>query len=141
MASAKEAEAEWIEHKMMTSKATSVVDPGKKEREELKSRIDKLTAELNKKDTSKQCKNENWKGKKTPTSSPRDLLKSKGPGITSASPFHEGRRPLQCHSCGGWGHVKRECATPGNVDWEELNRVKPTPSAQEGPESTPSEKQ
>ena len=141
LASAKEAEAEWFEHKMMRSKAMSVVDPGKKEREELKSRIDKLTAELNKKDTSKQWKNENWKKKKTPTSSPRDSPKGKGPGITSAGPFREGRKPLQCHNCGGWGHVKRECAMLGNVDWEELNRVEPTPSVQEGPESIPSKKQ
>ena len=88
LASAKEAESEWIEHKTMRSKATSVVDPGKKEREELKSRIDKLTAELNKKDASKQWKSENWKKKKTPTSSPRDSPKSKGPGITSAGPSH-----------------------------------------------------
>ena len=44
LASAKEAEAEWLEHKTIRSKATtaSQADPGKKEREELKSRIDKL---------------------------------------------------------------------------------------------------
>ena len=52
LASAKEAEAEWLEHKTVRLKATtaSPVDPGKKEREELKSRIDKLTAELNKRE-------------------------------------------------------------------------------------------
>ena len=40
LASAKEAEMEWMEHKTVRSKATtaaaSSVDPGKKEREELK---------------------------------------------------------------------------------------------------------
>ena len=52
LASAKEAEAEWLRHKTIRSKATtaSPADPGKKEREELKSRIDKLTAELNKRE-------------------------------------------------------------------------------------------
>ena len=52
LAFAEEAEAEWLEHKTVRSKAmtASPVDPGKKEREELKSRIDKLTAELNKRE-------------------------------------------------------------------------------------------
>ena len=116
---------------MMTS-----LDPGKKEREELKSHIDKLAAELIKKD-----KDHQWKKKKTPTNSPRDSPKSKGPGITFAGPFREGRHPLQCHNCGGWGHVKRECSTQGNVNWEKLNWVKPTPSIQEDPELTTSKKQ
>ena len=58
LASAKEAEAEWLEHKMIRSKATtaSQVDPGKKEREVLKSRINKLTAELNKREKERQWK-------------------------------------------------------------------------------------
>ena len=67
LASAKEAEAEWLEHKTIRSKATttSPADPGKKEREELKSRIDKLMAELNKREKERQ-----WKKKRTPTNSP-----------------------------------------------------------------------
>ena len=132
LASAKEAEAEWLEHKTIRSKVTtaSPADPGKKEREKLKSRIDKLTAELNKREKERQ-----WKKKRTPTNSPWDSPKSKGPGVTAAGPFREGRRLLQCHNCGGWGHVKRECSTQGNMNWEELNRVEPTPSVQEDPES------
>ena len=132
LASTKEAEAEWLEHKTIRSKATtaSQADPGRKEREELKSRIDKLTAELNKREKERQ-----WKKKRTPTNSPRDSPNSKGPGVTAAGPFREGRRPLQCYNCGGWGHMKRECSTQGNVNWEELNRVEPTPSVQEDPES------
>ena len=132
LASTKEAEAEWLEHKMIRSKATtaSQADPGKKEREELKSRIDKLTTELNKREKERQ-----WKKKRTPTNSPQDSPNSKGPGVTAAGPFREGRCPLQCHNCGGWGHVKRECSTQGNVNWEELNRVEPTPSVQEDLES------
>ena len=49
----------------VTTAAASLVDPGKKEREELKTRIDKLAAELNKKEKERQ-----WKKKRTPTNSP-----------------------------------------------------------------------
>ena len=64
LASAKEAEAEWLEHKMVRSKVmtASPVDPGKKGREELKSRIDKLTAKLKtrgKRTTMEEEKNSN----------------------------------------------------------------------------------
>ena len=86
LASAKEAEAEWMEHKTVRSKATTAtalpVDSGKKEREELKMGIDILAAELNKKE--KECQ---WKKKGTPTNSPRESPKSKGPGISAAGPF------------------------------------------------------
>ena len=41
--SAKEAEAEWIDNKARVKSAIINEDPGKKEREELKQRIEKLT--------------------------------------------------------------------------------------------------
>ena len=47
LSAAREAEAEWIESKSIKAKATSVLDPGKKERDEMKAWIDKLTKELN----------------------------------------------------------------------------------------------
>ena len=50
LSAAREAETEWIESKKIKVKATSVVDPGKKERDELKAQIDKLTKELNRKE-------------------------------------------------------------------------------------------
>ena len=50
LSAAREAETEWVESKTIEVKATLVVDPGKKERDELKARIDKLTKELNKKE-------------------------------------------------------------------------------------------
>ena len=90
-----------------------------------------MTAKLNKREKERQ-----WKKKRTPTNSPRDSPKSKALGVTAAGPFREGQHLLQCHNCGGWGHVKRECSTQGNVNWEELNRVEPTPSVQEDPESS-----
>ena len=43
MMSAKEAEAEWIDNKVRVKSAVISEDPGKKEREELKQRIEKLT--------------------------------------------------------------------------------------------------
>ena len=50
LSAAREVETEWTESKTIKAKATSVVDPGKKERGELKAGIDKLTKELNKKE-------------------------------------------------------------------------------------------
>ena len=41
LSAAREAETEWIESKTIKAKVTSVVDPGKKERDELKAWIDK----------------------------------------------------------------------------------------------------
>ena len=43
MMSAKEAEAEWIDNKVRVKSTVVSEDPGKKEREELKQRIEKLT--------------------------------------------------------------------------------------------------
>ena len=43
MMSAKEAEAEWIDNRARVKSAVINEDPGKKERDELKQRIEKLT--------------------------------------------------------------------------------------------------
>ena len=32
-----------------------------------------------------------------------------GPEANALGPFPPGQRPLQCHKCKGWGHVKRVC--------------------------------
>ena len=32
-----------------------------------------------------------------------------GPEANASGPFPPGQRPLQCHKCKGWGHVKRVC--------------------------------
>ena len=128
LSAAREAETEWIESKTIKVKATSVVDPGKKERDELKAWIDKLTKELNKKEKGSFFKKKNGKGENpTPVSSPKGSSRSKGPEITTHGPFHNGKKPLQCFKCGGWGHVIRECPSLGNMNWEELNRVMPAP--------------
>ena len=145
LSSAKEAEAEWIENKSVRAKATvaTLPDPGKKEREELKQRIEKLAAEMSKKEKD-NLGNRQWKSRKnqTPASSPRGSPKGKGPAVTAAGPFHGEKKPVQCCTCGGWGHFQRQCTTPqGNVNWEELNRAEPTPKEQEGPELTSSNKQ
>ena len=128
LSAAREAETEWVESKTIKAKATSVVDLGKKERDELKAWIDKLTKELNKKEKGGFYKKKTGKGENlTPVSSPKGSPRSKGPEITAHGPFCNGKKPLQCFKCGGWGHVICECPSPGNVNWEELNRVEPTP--------------
>ena len=85
LSAAREAETEWVESKTIKAKVTSVVDPGKKERDELKAGIDELTKELNKKEKGgfyKKKKGENL----TPVSSPKGSPRSKGSEITAHNP-------------------------------------------------------
>ena len=51
-----------------------------------------------------------------------------------------GKKPLKCYKCGGWGHVIWEYSTLTNVNWEELNQVKPA-TVEINPESKPSKQQ
>ena len=50
---------------------------------------------------------------------------SRGPAITAAGPFREGRPPVQCYRCKGWGHYKRNCPNKepveGSVEWGNLH--------------------
>ena len=143
---AKEAECEWLEHKSIKAKTTVIDDPASKEREEIRVRLDKLTKSIKSASFQRRGGNTNNKKKnsstpsaspaRTPTNSPRP---SKGPGVSSAGPFKNGRRPIQCYKCGGWGHVARECANQENVEWREFLRAD-SPPKETGPESTsPSE--
>ena len=141
LSAAREAETEWVESKTIKAKVTSVVDPGKKERDEMKARINNLTKELNKKEKGGFYKKKTGKGENlTPVSSPKGSPRSKGPDITAHDPFHNGKKPLQCFKCGEWGHVIRECPSQGNVNWEELNWDEPT-LVEFNPESKPSSQQ
>ena len=51
--------------------------------------------------------------------------KSKGPAVSAAGPFREGRPPVQCYRCMGWGHYKRGCPSrepvQGSVEWGNLH--------------------
>ena len=136
MMSAKEAEAEWIDNKARVKSAIIHEDPGKKEREELKQRIEKLTESV--KTANLQTKPASPRHKKSPRSPRvgRQNVNERGPEPTAAGPFHGNRRPLQCYKCGGWGHVARECPTAENLDWRGLMRADPTPEKAPGPEST-----
>ena len=40
-----------------------------------------------------------------------------GPEANASGPFPPGQRPLQCHKCKGWGHVKRVCPSCLNYTW------------------------
>ena len=53
----------------------------------------------------KKFKRANQKQKKTVDA--REGLA--GPATNASSPFPPGQRPLQCHKCKGWGHVRRVC--------------------------------
>ena len=142
LSSATEAEADWLESKTIKAKAASNVDPGRKERDELKAKIDKLTAELAKKEKGGYFKKKPQKvSPKSPTSLLKSSPRSKGPEITAAGPFHNGKKPIKCYKCGGWGHVIRECSMAGNVNWEELNWVKPPTPVIIDPELTQSKTQ
>ena len=111
-------------------------DPGKKEREELKQRIKKLTESV--KAANLQTKPASPRHKKLPRSprTGRQSVNERGPEPMAAGPFHGNKRPLQCYKCGGWGHVARECPTAENLDWRGLMQADPPPEKAPGPEST-----
>ena len=93
LSAAREAETEWTESKTIKAKATLIVDPGKKERDELKAGIDKLTKDLNKKEKGSFFKKKTVKGKNpTPVSSPKGSPRSKGPEITAHRPFQNAKK-------------------------------------------------
>ena len=111
-------------------------DPGEKERDELKQRIEKLTESV--KAANLQAKPASPRHKKSSISprAGRQNVNERGPEPTAAGPFHGNGRPLQCYKCGGWGHVARECPTAENLDWRGLMWADPTPEKAPGPEST-----
>ena len=49
----------------------------------------------------------------------------KGPGVSAAGPFTQGRHPVQCHRCCGWGYYKQNCPNKepveGSKEWEWTN--------------------
>ena len=130
LAAIKEAEIEWMESKgQFWMKAANVIDRTD-EIEELKQKIEKLTATVKsnsfKGARPKKDKKEGPSGSESPKNKsprkedPRNM--SKGPATTSAGPFKPNQKPFQCHKCQGWGHGWRECATKGNVDWARIYR-------------------
>ena len=147
---AKEAECEWLEHKLICSKQTITPDDvEKKEREEIKVRLDKLAETV--KAVSFQKKPQADKKKQLPSKTSASSLQEspqysprnpgRGPAITAADPFRSGRKPVQCWKCGGWGHVSRECATPENLNWRELGWANSPPEKEVGLVSTSSSSQ
>ena len=137
--SAKEAESEWMDNKLRV-KSTTVEDPGKREREELKERLERLTESMKVANLQTSRRDVKKSSPRSPKSEPprgaiSNSPRSRGPAITSAGPFQGRRRPLQCYKCGGWGHVQRECPTSENVDWRGMQRANPTPEPTPGPES------
>ena len=124
----KEAEIEWMESKgQFRMKSATVIDRCQ-EIEELKQKLEKLTATVQsnsfkeahpKKDKKEDCSRTGSPKTKSPRKDdPRNM--SKGPATTSSGPFKLNQKPFQCHKCQGWGHRWWECATKGNVDWARI---------------------
>ena len=127
LAAIKEAEIEWLENKgQIRIKAATVVDR-KDEIEELRRKLDQLSATVKSTNFKGTRPKKELKGSPVPSkpSSPKkkeDPRRGlKGPATTSAGPFKPGESNFQCHKCGGWGHGWRECATKGNVDWARIH--------------------
>ena len=64
-----------------------------------------------------------YKGKKNGKDG-RDL---KGPEKTAVGPFCGRDLPFQCFKCHGWGHLARDCQSPENYWWGEVNTQEPPP--------------
>ena len=93
--SAKEAESEWMDNKLRV-KSTMVDDPGKKEREELKERLERLTESMKVANLQTQKRDVRKLSPRSPKSeSPRNTMpnspRSQGLAITSAGPFQGNR--------------------------------------------------
>ena len=125
LAAIKEAEIEWMESRgQLKMKSATIMDRSDKI-EELKQKLEKLTATVKSTSFKGTCPNKDKKegppGSGLPKSKspkkedPRNM--NKGLATTSAGPFKLNQKPFQCHKCRGWGHGWRECATKGNVDW------------------------
>ena len=89
--SAKEAESEWMDNKLWV-KSTTVEDLGKREREELKEWLERLTESMKVANLQTQRRDVKKPSPRTPKSeSPRSTVpnspRSRGPAITSAGPF------------------------------------------------------
>ena len=105
----------------------------KKEREELKTRIERLTESVKSVKVTAHIAEE---AKATPRipkitgngcSEEQTATTSRGPGITSARPFimAGGRYNATNAGGGGWGHVQRECATQENLNLEGATEGQP----------------
>ena len=125
LAAIKEAEIEWMESKgQFRMKAANAIDRTD-EIEELKQKLEKLTATIKSNSFKGACSKKDKKEGPSGTESPKNKSPrkedprhmSKGPATTSARPFKPNQKPFQCHKCQGWGHGWRECATKGKMDW------------------------
>ena len=59
-----------------------------------------------------------------------------GPEVNALDPLPPGQRPLQCHKCKSWGHVKRVCPSHLNYMREAMPEEGPlTPPKQESAET------
>ena len=129
---AKEAECEWTEHKTLKTKQTTVGEDTK--HEELRSRLDKLAETVKAASLQKKGNKQKKVASTTvkPPSSPRSPKEDQN--LLQLDPFMATENRSSVTKCGGWGHVARECPTPENLEWRELNQASSAPK-ETGPES------
>ena len=133
---AKEAKLVFSESKGVSvrMKSIGVVEKTKASKlQELNNRIENLAATLKANNMKpKSVSVPNSPSKKLPTNGGQPS-RSRGPETTSYGPFSEGKKPIQCFKCVGWGHGWRECPSPGNIDWRRLKGNTPPPADKEAP--------
>ena len=133
---AKEAKLEFLESKGVSArmKSIGVVEKTKALKlQELNNQIENLAATLKANNVKpKSVSAPNSPSKKHPTNGGQPS-RSRGPETTSHGPFREGKKPIQCFKCVGWGHGWQECPSPGNIDWRRLKGDAPPLADKEAP--------
>ena len=134
----KEAELEFTESRSVAArmKAVGVLEKGEGNKlQELNNKIENLAATLK----ANNVRKIDQKSASAPCSPMKQIQQSQGPPkskgseVTSHGPFRQGRRPIQCHKCGGWGHGWKDCPSPGNIDWRRWTGDNPPPVVKEVP--------
>ena len=59
-----------------------------------------------------------------------------GPETNASGPFPPGQRPIQCHKCKGWGHVRQVCPSHLNYMGGGNARRRNTPPPSQEPVET-----
>ena len=135
---AKEPELEFTKSKGASArlKAVGVIDKSKNSKiQEFNNHIENLTATLKVNNVKPKSASALCSPAKKPSGN-GGPPKSKGPEVTSHGPFRQGKKPIQCYKCGGWGHTWRDCPSLGNIDWRRLQGDELPPAGKEAPNNT-----
>ena len=122
------AEAERKSRILVKAKAAAaeiVTYPANQELTSIQSQLDSMSKILKSAQFSKDSKKLGSKKTSNSKSAEAKPQKLKGSAILAAGPFTEGKPPVQCHRCMGWGHFKCSCLSrgpvQGSVEWGNLH--------------------